>query len=974
MIKSFIIAFVAFVSLQYASSSVYAVAIQRNVYLQNPTSTSMDVVWKTDTGGDSVVKYGTAGTYGQQVIGDVGKKTIDGAVGFIHHAKLTGLSPDTLYYYQISTSGTALSPAGYQDYAFKTPPSGGAPFTFAIWGDSGDGSSSQKAVATQVLAKQPNFAIIAGDISYGGSGYGSGVSASAEGSQDAVYFDMYKDTMKSAVFYPVCGNHDGNSISTPNGSLSGCQIVDGDHYLPGGGKMGGGVATTYSTDWGNVHLTVINTNDNITFNSANPTSSSPQMAWAYNDIKNSPQPWKIVVWHHNAWSAGSHSTLTNIRDNVAVMVQEAGAHVALWGHSHSYERFSRFSQLQGIGKGPYYFTIGNGGKHTGAAACGTYSGGPTCVAASGQGSIPDSAGFLYVQVNNDKMTFNYVGESGTTYDTATYSLSEFGPVPTSGSTTAPTVTPGQCGLKGEGDADCDNKIDFVDLEILRKEMNLILTTLTSDFNKDNLITIVDIEIFRRGFYKSLGITPTGPTGVTPVILPPPANLRATCAAPGTQATFNWDSVAGATSYYLLIDDLVSGWNDSCTTYNPGDTCASIPTNSYSFGTTPGHSFRWGLRAYNGLYGTFALGPGFTCTAGSLTVAPTTPVTPVSTVQPTAGPSPTLGPTLPPSPPGSGIWLSTNEIMRLPMSGSAWNNVKSAADGNWGTALLSDGGSTHDIYTLAGALVYVRTGTASYKTKVEQALLSIVGTEADPRGASSGQTPVLAVGRNLVSYIIAADLIGFQDASWKSWLSQLRTKSISPSHGNSITGCHELRPNNFGTHCGASRIAADLYLGDQADFNRATSIFKGWLGDRSAYSSFGYGDLSWQCNASAPVGINPKGCVRNGHSIDGVLPDDQRRAGGFTWPPPKENYVYGGLEGATVTAMILAHSGLDTWNWQDKAMLRAFQWLHEQANYPAEGDDQWQPHIINKVYGTTFPAPIPARFGKNMGWTDWTHAK
>jgi hypothetical protein len=37
-----------------------------------------------------------------------------------------------------------------------------------------------------------------------------------------------------------------------------------------------------------------------------------------------------------------------------------------------------------------------------------------------------------------------------------------------------------------------------------------------------------------------------------------------------------------------------------------------------------------------------------------------------------------------------------------------------------------------------------------------------------------------------------------------------------------------------------------------------------------------------------------------------------------------------------------------------------------------GDDTWQPHLINKVYGSTFPAPTPSRPGKNVGWADWTH--
>lgn len=53
-------------------------------------------------------------------------------------------------------------------------------------------------------------------------------------------------------------------------------------------------------------------------------------------------------------------------------------------------------------------------------------------------------------------------------------------------------------------------------------------------------------------------------------------------------------------------------------------------------------------------------------------------------------------------------------------------------------------------------------------------------------------------------------------------------------------------------------------------------------------------------------------------------------------------------------------------------MRAVAWLHEHARYPAEGDDQWVPHVINHFYGTDFPASVPANPGKNIAWTEWTH--
>jgi hypothetical protein len=264
--------------------------------------------------------------------------------------------------------------------------------------------------------------------------------------------------------------------------------------------------------------------------------------------------------------------------------------------------------------------------------------------------------------------------------------------------------------------------------------------------------------------------------------------------------------------------------------------------------------------------------------------------------------------------------------------------------------------------MAQALVYARTGTEAYRDKVLQALRAVASS-----GSYDGRA--LALGRELGAYVIAADLIGLAtvdaalDSQFRSKLRELLTTPTKEGPA-SLVQCHEVRPNNWGTHCGGSRAAVAAYLGDTAQLARVAQVFRGWLGDRNAYAGFSYGDLSWQCNSSAPVGINPAGCTRNGNPIGGVLPDDQRRSGGFAWPPAKENYVYEALQGALLQAVILSRAGYDVWNWQEKALLRAFEWVHQVAQYPAEGDDTWMPHLFNSRYGTNFPAPAPARPGKN----------
>jgi len=312
-----------------------------------------------------------------------------------------------------------------------------------------------------------------------------------------------------------------------------------------------------------------------------------------------------------------------------------------------------------------------------------------------------------------------------------------------------------------------------------------------------------------------------------------------------------------------------------------------------------------------------------------------------------------------------LWIDPARLASLPTSGPGWENVLRAAQEPTDAPDLSDMENPTNVRVMAKALVYARTGEERYRQEVVSACLAAIGTE---RGGST-----LALGRELAAYVIAADLIGGLPEEprrrFDAWLREVRHQKL---RGGTLVSTHERRPNNWGTSAGASRVAVALYLGDTQDVERAARIFRGWLGDRSAYAGFRYGSLAWQANPNTPVGINPRGSRREGHSIDGVLPDDQRRSGPFEWPPPHENYVYGALQGALVQAVLLGNAGYDVWEWGDRALLRAFLWLHAEAGFPAQGDDGWEPWLVNFHYGVRLPAPDPARPGKIAGWTDWTH--
>jgi hypothetical protein len=329
------------------------------------------------------------------------------------------------------------------------------------------------------------------------------------------------------------------------------------------------------------------------------------------------------------------------------------------------------------------------------------------------------------------------------------------------------------------------------------------------------------------------------------------------------------------------------------------------------------------------------------------------------------------PAAPPARPVAGLWRSAEELAGLPAGGPAWNAMVAAA-GAGGFERVSDQSSNHDVSTLAAALVAVRTGDPAYRDRAVAGIAAAIGTE------SGGRT--LALGRNLPSYVIAADILGLAsldpdlDARFRGWLTSVRSR---PLDGDTLISIHERRPNNWGTMAGAARIAADIYIGDTADLGRAAAVFRGWLGDRSSYTGFEFQNLSYQADPARPVGINAAGATKSGVSIDGALPDDMRRGCSFRTVPCHTVYPWEALQGAVVQAELLARRGFDAWNWSDQALLRAAAYLRGldalYGGWWAEEDDTWQPWLLNRAYHTELPATSPTMPGKVMGWTDWSHS-
>jgi hypothetical protein len=317
--------------------------------------------------------------------------------------------------------------------------------------------------------------------------------------------------------------------------------------------------------------------------------------------------------------------------------------------------------------------------------------------------------------------------------------------------------------------------------------------------------------------------------------------------------------------------------------------------------------------------------------------------------------------------GGTLIASPAELAVLPTSGSAWTYLKGVADGSLGTPDLTNQDNKHAVRTLAVALVGNRLGSDAYRAKAHAAIMSAVGTERV--GADNS---ILALGRQLGAYVLAADLIGMSgpdDATFRSWLSAIRTRELG-GHGRytSLKGTCEDSPHNWGTFACASLVAANRYLGDGAAIARSWAVFRGLTGDRAAYA--GFQDMStdvWACPGKAFTPDN------------GLCPDDPIRYGAFVKdvtrgadPPTPDgsglSYTAEILQGVALQAELLARAGYtDAW----QRLKPAVSWAYRYGAINQSSVDYHVTWWANARLGTKMPT-VPAVMGRIFGFTDWLY--
>ena len=369
---------------------------QRGPFVQNDTANSVQVIWRTPVGAGSLVEYGTNLSLGNAIT--------NSSVETNHVITLTNLLPGTQYYYQArSTTGavSAVSPVA----SFRTLKAGGE-LCFAVFGDSGSGSTAQYRVAELLENSGAELVLHTGDIIY---------EQFKLGNVDTKCLSVHGRHMRSTPYYFTMGNHE-LSAEGPSQVPDEVPYLE-SFYLPTNTMSG--TEHYYSFDHGDAHFVCLwvptlafDANTNFSQYSL-MTNGSAQFQWLTNDLAASAKPWKFLFFHSPVKGSGLHFTDdengNNISDRLELqqlllpVARRYGVQLIFNGHDHDYERFNPTN-------GTCVVVTGGGGNGAN----------PFFVRDGGSAQFYSRIHYTRVTIANDLLLLEAIGTNGTAFDSMTF--------------------------------------------------------------------------------------------------------------------------------------------------------------------------------------------------------------------------------------------------------------------------------------------------------------------------------------------------------------------------------------------------------------------------------------------------------------------------------------------------------------------------------------------------------------------------
>lgn len=313
------------------------------------SATSVTVSWVTAGAAPSTVKWGTkSGVYTATATGSSAtysqttERTPAGYTsGQIHHVAVTGLQPNTQYFYLI---------AGSTESSFATMPVIGAAsaISLAVVGDLGQTADSANTVMHMSMDRTQAILHV-GDLSY------------ADGllSRWDSWGTMVQPVARLKQWMMCPGNHE---IGGGENMVS----YQKRFFMPSTASGSTGGNLYYSFDVASVHVIALSSYTDF-------SASSHQAAWLKADLAKLDRtvtPW-LVVMLHAPWY-NSNKVHQGGGEHMRVALEDtlfaAHADVVFTGHVHAYERSVPVYNNKPNAAGPVHITVGDGGNREGLAS------------------------------------------------------------------------------------------------------------------------------------------------------------------------------------------------------------------------------------------------------------------------------------------------------------------------------------------------------------------------------------------------------------------------------------------------------------------------------------------------------------------------------------------------------------------------------------------------------------------------------
>ncbi|CAB4261459.1 unnamed protein product [Prunus armeniaca] len=287
--------------------------------------------------------------------------------GIIHHVRLAGLIPNTLYQYQCGDpSIPAMSRVSY----FKTMPVSGPksyPSRVAVVGDLGLTYNTTSTV-DHLLANRPDLLLLVGDVSYADlyltNGTGSDcyscsfphtpIQETYQPRWD--YWGRYMQPLVSKVPIMVIeGDHD---IEQQAGNQT--FVSYSSRFAFPSEESGSSSTLFYSFNAGGIHFIMLGA-----YTAYN--KSADQYVWLEKDLANFDRnvtPWLVATWHPPWYSTyvAHYREAECMRVEMEDILYKYGVDIVFNGHVHAYERSNRVYNYTLDPCGPVYITVGDGGN------------------------------------------------------------------------------------------------------------------------------------------------------------------------------------------------------------------------------------------------------------------------------------------------------------------------------------------------------------------------------------------------------------------------------------------------------------------------------------------------------------------------------------------------------------------------------------------------------------------------------------